>query len=178
MKKQIVFLFLLFSFAGYAQLPAQWYGHYKGELSILGLDGNTLLFPMEFILSNIDDSTANWVIIYGEDSLRQEREYRIIQTKKNRFMIDEQNGIILSCNRFNNQMVSIFEVQGSLIHAVYTFEKKKMRFDLTASTNRLETGRVSQLSADSTNNEAIPLVYTYATTSHQWAELKRIKNKK
>jgi len=167
MKNITLFLFLVLPFYGFNQLPKQWEGHYIGELKSENSGGNSANYHMELIVNSLTDSTYNWIIIYGEDSLRQERKYFLIDKGNNQFDIDEDNSILLSCNLIKNQFISVFEVQGNLIHVVYTFKKRKVCFDLTMSSNRSETGN---------GDEETPLVYSYETSTVQKAILKRVKN--
>lgn len=129
---------------------------------------------MEINFMQLNDSTYNWTIIYGEDSLRQERKCLFRQVKENEFVIDEKNGIVLSANLIGATFISVFEVQSNLIHATYTFKKNKIYFELTSSSTKSETGNVKPLAAD---EETIPLVYSHETTTQQKAVLKRIKTK-
>lgn len=171
----VVFFSLMFSFS-YGQFPQEWEGHYSGTLKSKSVTGASQEYHMELIVSSINDSTWTWTIIYGEDSLRQERRYFLKHEGDNKFDIDEDNSIVLSNNRFNNQFVNVFEVQGNLIHVIYTFEKNKVIFDLTSSSGKYETGNTEN--EEELNNEGIPIVYGYETGAVQHAELKRIKKKK
>jgi hypothetical protein len=172
--KRIYFItLLLFSLSNYAQISEKWVGHYVGDLEI-NSKSNTSHYHMEINFKQLDDSTYNWTIIYGEDSLRQERKYLLRHVKENEYVIDEQNGIVLSNNLIGATFISVFEVQGNLIHATYTFKKNKIYFELTSSSNKSETGNVKPLADE---EETIPLVYSYQTTTQQKAVLKRIKSK-
>lgn len=173
MKNTLIILFACsLSTLAFGQIPNQWYGHYAGDLEVTNFKGERVNYHMEFELSPVDDSTYNWIIIYGEDSLRQERCYLLRNCGENKYVIDEQNGIVLSCNKFENSFISLFEVQGNLIQAIYTFNKGKLDFRLTSSTNKKETGNVTYEEAE------IPLVYGYETVTDQKATLKKLKRYK
>ncbi len=175
MKKAILFLLFFSITFSYSQNISQWEGHYAGELEVKTLSNQPVSFHMELIFFQLTDSTYTWTIIYGEDSLRQERKYTLKHLEENQYEIDEGNSIVLSSNLINNSFISVFEVQGNLIHCIYTFEKRKLIFDLTSSSNKSETGNIE--SGTDLNNEEIPLVYTYGTVAKQHAVLKMIKRK-
>ena len=82
--------------------------------------------------------------------------------KENERVIEEQNGIVSSTNLIGATFFSVFEVQSSLIQAAYTFKKNKIYFELTSSSTKSETSNVKPLAAD---EETIPLVYSYETTT-------------
>jgi hypothetical protein len=171
MKKVYLILLLLFPLVNYGQISKNWEGHYKGKLAIQ-TQSKTSKYHMEIIFLQLNDSTYNWTIIYGQDSMRQERKYRLKKTGENQYVVDEQNGIVLSMNLMGNSFISVFEVQGNLIHARYTFQKSRVYFELTSSSSRSETGNLKP-SKDSEEN--IPLVYSYKTMAYQTATLKKVK---
>lgn len=158
----------------FGQLPQEWQGNYYGTLNVSTVQGDTMSYAMGLEIHNLSDTTVSWVIIYGEDSLKDVRNYVLKSTGNNQYGIDEMNGIVLSCSLIGNQLISVFEVQGNLIHVIYRCEENAIHFNLISSTNRTDTGNVD----DSTNLNAIPLVYTYQTTTSQKAVLKRTKKKK
>lgn len=171
MKKINLILLLLLPLVNYAQISEKWEGHYAGDLTIK-TQSKTSNYHMEIIFQQLNDSTYNWTIVYGEDSLRQERKYLLRRMATNQYVVDEQNGIVLSMNLIENSFISVFEVQGNLIHASYTFKKNKIYFELTSSSSKTETGN---LGSSKDNEEDIPLVHSYKTVAYQSAMLKRVK---
>lgn len=157
----------LFSFG---QLQEKWLGHYVGELSIYSISGTHQVYHMELLFNQLTTDTYEWTIVYGEDSLRQERKYILISKGDNIFEIDEQNGIVLSCNLIGNKFISTFEVANNLIHVTYTFTKNQLIFDLSSSTSKFETGAIN-----TTDSSEVPVVISYQTTTLQNALLKRQK---
>ena len=158
----LIFLFLNSVF-GFAQIQEDWYGHYKGDLISTNAKGDSYTYNMELIFQPLTDSTWDWTIIYGEDSLRQEREYTLILRNGNYF-IDENNGIVLENKLFGNQFSSFFEVEGNYIQAIYLFENNSMEFTLTSSQKGTNTG----------GGEEIPKVHSYTIIAFQTALLKKI----
>lgn len=168
MKPLILMIYISVLGSVSAQDISDWEGHYSGTLQAKSTNGNEMSYHMEFIVSPIDDSTHNWIIIYGEDSLRQERNYLIRRTgRENHFLVDEQNSIVLNMDLIGNVFYSVFEVNGSLLHVQYELQKKAIVFTLTASSGKNETGNSVH------EGEEIPLVYSYQTTTFQRAVLKR-----
>ena len=165
----LIFLTLCSSMVTYGQLSTDWIGQYKGTLKANGLNGKEVQFAMELHIAHIDDSTYSFTIIYGKDSLRQERAYLLEVQGENRFVLDEQNGINLPMSLINNRLVSVFEVQGSWIHVSYILKSKGIRFELTSSNFHEETG------GGTADGEEIPIVKSYLTSAFQYAELKKVK---
>lgn len=153
----------------YGQLPKNWFGHYKGELTSVNLEGKETSFGMELIIKELTDTTYSFTIIYTGEGVKQERAYQLISKGKGHFLMDENNGIILDMSYGKDRLVSFFEVKGSFLHVSYILEKKGIRFELTSS-------RASQKTGGTTNEgEEIPEVQSYMTISFQYAWLKRQK---
>ncbi len=153
-----------------AQDISAWQGHYSGELKSENLQGKTYFYPMELKIEAVDDDTYKWIIIYGKegDSARSERNYLLKRTsKKNNFIIDEQNTILLDINLINNSFYSVFEVQDNLMLVEYRLSENQIDFNLTSSQGKTETGNSTH------EGEEIPLVYSYKTTTRQHAVLKK-----
>jgi len=170
MRLFVTFLFLCYSLASFNQVQKKWLGHYSGDLVIENISGSLQVYHMELIFQELSDTSFQWTIIYGEDSLRQERNYVLLKIADNRFEIDEANSIILSCNLIGNQFISVFEVENNLIHVVYPFSRNKVIFDLTSSTSQYQTGQT-----EPSDSSEIPLVISFQTTTLQKAILKRQK---
>lgn len=170
MKWIVFFIAIWTTQAGNAQIPASWEGRYQGTLVSTNFQGKEMRYAMSLIVSKMADSSWTWTIIYGEDSLKQEREYLLVLNEKGQFAIDEQNSILLSSHLIGNRFFSVFEVQGNLIHTVYRFEQEAVKFELTSSSGAYETGNTVQ-----ENNDTIPLVVSYRTVAYQKAVLTKVK---
>lgn len=170
MNKLATLFIILFISQINAQDISGWLGHYSGDLKSEGINGNTYVYHMELKIEAKSDSIFNWVIIYGNegDKLRSERKYLLKRTsKKNNFIIDEQNSILLDINLINNSFYSVFEVQDNLMVVEYRLLENQIDFILTSSNGRTETGNSEH------EGEEIPLVYSYKTTTKQHAILKK-----
>ena len=169
MRVLLLSLLFLFSTTAMSQLPKEWMGHYKGDLTSYNLKGDKSQFGMELILSEKKDSTYNFTIIYHVKDTTQERAYILIPDGKNKFKLDELNGIIVDINLLHNRLVSFFEVQKNFIHVSYIFGNDLLKFELTSSTLGAITGGVSN-----NEEEEIPLVQSFKTVAYQVAILKRV----
>ena len=110
--------------------PEAYFGTYKGTLKIKSDRGNQEV-EMTFVL----DSTATvgnyrYVLQYGD---QPPRDYLLIAQEgaPGRFVVDEQNDILLDAYNYENILVSIFEVQGNLITTTERFYHDFMDFEIT-----------------------------------------------
>ena len=169
MRLTFLLLLLIGVQTSFAQLPDDWFGNYSGELETVDIKGIQMSYHMELQISRSSDTSYNFVIIYGEDSTRQERKYMLYDNGPNRFALDEQNGIILEMSMGFDRLYSVFEVQGALLHIAYIKQKKGIRFELTSSKVSFNTGNSEE------GGEKTPLVVSYKTTNFQQANLKKTK---
>ena len=166
-----LFLFIVFFVAlsieadAQKQFPQAYYGKYLGNLHIANPNGNDTI-DMEFHLRPTDSAHKHhYTIIYIMDTLRQERNYTLIQGKiKNRFTIDENNGIILSATFVDNTLYSVFEVQGGLLTTTERFFDDYMIFEITYAAK-------SQIQTSGGTSEDIPEVLAYPISTVQKAKL-------
>ena len=169
MKKALLILLFGLSIISFSQDISDWSGHYVGDLTSLSASGRTMSYHMELKIDQINDSTYNWVIIYGEDSLRQERKYLVKATEKeNHFILDEQNSILLNFTLIENSFFSVFEVDGHLLHVEYRLNEDEIKFILTSSNSKEVTGGTMH------EGEQMPIVTTYLTWTTQLAILKKV----
>lgn len=168
MKKIILSLLICLSFNSFSQLSDDWFGSYIGELSSINLSGKESSYHMELHIKTITDSTYQFLIVYGKDSTRQERNYQLNYLGNNSYEMDEKNSIVMHLSQNNNSLITVFEVQKTLIHVTYRISKKGISFELTSSNNKKTTGGKT-----SDSNKKIPEIISYKTTAFQTAFLKR-----
>ena len=168
MKNTLFVISTFVSLFGFSQLSEDWMGHYKGELYAYSLKGDTTQYHMEMDIAPKTDSSCHFTIIYGEDSLRQERKYTLIQKSPYSLKLDEHNGIILDMTLIHGTLYSVFEVQENLLHVSYTLTDDGIVFELSSSIKGKETGGTS-----TAKGEEIPLVQSYFTSVYQFAHLKK-----
>ncbi len=168
MKDLILLLFLSLPFMGSTQLDKSWEGVFSGELQSANLKGSKVSYHMELHIKPLNSGTHEWIIVYGEDSLRQERNYQLIHKEGNSFVLDEQNSILIPMSMHNNSLHSVFEVQGNLLHVIYTLNQDKITFSLISAGKKEESGGEKD-----ENEQEIPVVTTFVTSAFQTAELIR-----
>lgn len=157
----VVFIFGSLS-VSFSQLPEEWFGTYSGTMEITNFKGKKSEVFMELLIEQKTDTSYTFNIIYGKDTIRQLRTYELIHDTINQFKMDEKNGIILPMMLFNNRLISVFEVQGNLLHVSYTLDKKHIVFRTTSSRKSLASGGEGD----------IPVVEGFSTYVDQHASLK------
>jgi hypothetical protein len=165
-------LFLTLSIQASAQpgseinFPNAYFGIYKGELHI-ALTGGPSIYPMEFHLQPTDTiGKYTYTLVYGAGDEQQWRNYTLLATDaaKGDYVVDENNGIFLDVKVLGNRMYSLFEVQGTLLTTIITFEEDQMVFEIVAA--RKESPRTSFA-----ENEEKTEVVSYPITTVQRAVL-------
>lgn len=172
MIKKILFTFLLFlSINLNAQekkvnFPNDYLGVYKGKLSITSVRGAQEI-DMEFHLLKTDDEKKyQYTIVYIFDGNRQERKYTLIEkdSEKGKYVVDENNGIILDAQLFGSSLYFMFEVNGTILTTTEHFYKDSMDFIITAS-NKGKTNK------SMTEEEEATEVLSYPISTLQKAHL-------
>lgn len=146
--------------------PEAYFGNYKGDLTIINSNG-TQTVGMEFNFKATDSiGKYAYQIVYILDGTRQERNYHLIakDTKKGDYIIDENNGILLSAKLFENRLYSVFEVNGNLLFTTETFYEDHMIFEIMFTNKKDET-----ISGAVGENQ--PEVLSYPITVSQRAKL-------
>lgn len=175
--KNRIFLFTIFliaSFVAQAQwpensFPKNWEGSWEGRVeytTTLGINMDT--YSALHVQSTISDDTVNFTIVYGDDST-DIREYQMIKGEEDyEWLLDEQNGIEIQSYFIGNQLVNLFEVQGTLIMAVYELKDKEILVQMYAFnvSNKFESGKGTKES---------PTVNSYDITSYSRSILTRMK---
>jgi hypothetical protein len=171
MKYIAVYLFLI-SFLNLntqesvSKFPEAYFGNYKGELIIINRNG-TQTIDMEFNFKSTD-SIGKYVyqIVYIIEGKREERNYNLItqDASKGDYIIDENNGILLTAKQIENRLYSVFEVNGNLLFTTETFYDDYMLFEIIFS-NKKEKARSSAFV------ENQPEVLSYPVTVSQRAKL-------
>lgn len=173
--RAIYFVFLLLTcIATQAQWPENsfpkgWEGSWEGRVEYITTMGmNMDIFTALHIYSTTSDDTVNFTIVYGEDST-DIRKYRIIKGNEDyEWILDEQNGIEIKSYFIGNQLVNLFDVQGTLIMAVYELKEKEVLLQMYAfdSKDQFKSGLDTKES---------PLVSSYYLLSYSRAILTRTK---
>jgi len=149
--------------------PKDWEGSWEGRVEYTTTMGmNMDVYTALHIYSNASDDTINFTIVYGDDST-DIREYRMIRGEEDyEWILDEQNGIEIQSYFIGNQLVDLFEVQGTLIMAIYELKEKEVLMQMFAfdSKDLFESGLGTQES---------PTVNSYYLLSYSRAIMTRVK---
>nr|HMQ50000.1 hypothetical protein [Saprospiraceae bacterium] len=150
-------------------LPENWLGSWQGELVIYDAQGERQRLPMELYIQP-QDSSFTWHIIYGADKTAGLRAYllRSVDTAKGHFVIDEQNGILLDAFLLGGQLISRFEVMGSLLQS---------RVEVVGDTLYYEIiyggwDAIRQSGDTVMDGDSIPPVQSFLIQGRQYAVLK------
>lgn len=164
--KIISTLLLLFAtFILHAQdkkFPDDFLGAYKGKLEVFNPKG-TQEYNMEFYFEKTDTiGRYRYTIVYNGEP----RNYLLIEKDKaqGKYIIDENNGIVLQASVFGQNIYSIFEVMGNLITTTEHFYDDYMDFEIMMS-------RTSQIETTGKGTDEIPEVKVYPVIVTQRARL-------
>jgi len=171
MKKTLLLIAVLFFINSFSQektlqFPDDYFGIYKGYLKIHSIRG-TKEIGMEFHLNTTDQADQyQYMLVYIFDGKRQERKYTLItkDASKGQFLVDENNGILLDAQLFDNNLYFMFEVEGTIITTTLRFYKNDMNFEITA------TNKKKQVVTGQENTE-VSEVISYPITTVQKARL-------
>ena len=132
----VLVLLICFSVQGQDNIfPDDYVGVYKGDLVIMNENGQQNV-AMEFHLKATDSiHIFDYKLVYASGSKPMEKEYKLIikDRSKGEFIVDENNGILLNANYFNNTLYSVFQVRNSLITTTETFYEDRMEFKIVFS---------------------------------------------
>ncbi len=169
--KNILILCLLTTLLGFSQskkttFPEDFFGKYKGKLTIINANGSQEI-DMEFHLLPTDTlGKYQYTIIYKSEKINQERKYRLIEKDKAKghYVVDENNGILLNITLANNALYAIFEVQGGLLTTTEHFYENYMDFEIMYSLKE-------KVEKSGNTNEETPEVLSYPVINVQKARL-------
>jgi len=140
MKHLLLSLIFIFSYLANAQektllFPNDYLGVYKGDLNIHSVRGSKKI-GMEFHLNTTDQTDQyQYMLVYIFDEKRQERKYTLIakDASKGKYLVDENNGILLDAQLFDNNLYFMFEVEGTIITTTLRFYEDHIGFEITAA---------------------------------------------
>jgi hypothetical protein len=147
------------------QFPDDYLGIYKGKLQIENSRGKNEI-DMEFHLKATDSlDVFKYTLVYVINGEPSPRNYtlKVIDKAKGKFVVDENNGIVLDAKYVNNSLISIFEVQGNLLITTERFFDDYMFFEIVFSGK--DSKKVTVAAEDQTE------VVSYPVTTTQTAKL-------
>ncbi|MEX0636139.1 MAG: hypothetical protein WD135_05175 [Ferruginibacter sp.] len=112
----------------------------------------------------------SWKIIYG-DQQQDSRPYllKAIDSSKGKWVIDENNGIVLSSNVMGNCLLGAFTVMGNTITDSYCLENNSIKVSFTS----IRLGESSNTGLDTVES---PAVINYRVGSYQTGILLKLPN--
>jgi hypothetical protein len=175
MRYLIILFSLLLSTAVFAQsdatFPASWTGKWAGRLEIFSPKGKQQEIPMELHIEPIDSAHYSWKIIYGEDKEEGLRSYilKTVDPETGRYVIDEQNTILLDAILISGKLYSRFEVMGNLLLSTTQLINDELHYEIIS-------GKLDPLTTSGGEvheGEDIPEVHAYPVVVRQFAILRR-----
>jgi hypothetical protein len=123
-----------------SKLPEEWYGVYKGELTVNTLKENSQKVSVVLEI-NKSETDYTWKMTYGEGEKKMIKDYKLKPTDKaNQFDLDEQNSITIPNYLLKNELICTFEVGGNLLTASYKLNDKTIQMTITTYGKPSETG--------------------------------------
>lgn len=108
---------------GQVNFPEDYIGQWEGDLEIYS--GNKMIMEVKMSLL-IDETTQKDTFLYnlvyqGAGQEPDIRNYLLIVEDRElgKYMIDEQNTVVLPMQMFGKKLVSSFVVEGSIVHFIY-----------------------------------------------------------
>lgn len=146
-------------------------GNWEGTLQIYKKDSLIRELGMTFSFLPMKDSLQYhkylWQIQYEGQEIR---DYRLLHdTLKNTYSIDEQNGIVLPADLYDQQLSNWFKVMGNTLFINFDFRKKE-EIEFTV---RMRSKYISRVTGQ--DNEEIDSVLCYDLVNYQKGLLKRVE---
>lgn len=142
-----LYLFLLLTTSTFA-LEAQNYfgdlcsGNWSGMMHLYKKGQITDSIPVTIEIKKINpDNSWKWKTSYNTNADKIVKDYtlKLIDTITGHYIIDEGNGIELSCYQFEHKLYSTFEVGGKILTANYELNQDTLFFEVTSSTKQQVT---------------------------------------
>lgn len=160
--------------ASSTEFPGAWAGHWKGDVKVVGGQGEPVKFTMERLIGPTQTPGRwQWTIIYDGAAGRQERAYELVvdDAAKGLYTVDEKNGIRLPSRYLDGVLYSTFEVQGSRIgvrQELVGAGTPEARMEVELATEAVEAASVS-------GGGEVPEVRAWTPVSVQRATLRLVQ---
>ena len=154
------------------EFPKGWVGTWKGSLEIIKGQKIEQSIPAILTIAKRDKLTYDWGIQFNPTENVVEKPYtlKILDAEKGHYLIDEQNSIAIESYLFQQKLVCLYDVVGSLIMASYEWRNGQIIFEIIVGkdTPVSETGNTIY------DGEDIPLVSTFPLGAIQRAVFNRV----
>ena len=173
--KKFLILLLVFPFALLAQdsFPSSWMGIWQGELTFYPeRDQDTIKVSLEIAKTDIP-GTYSWKTSYSSPKLNTVKDYLLRErdSSKGIYEIDEQDGIMIPCRYFDNELWSILEVEGTIIIGLYSMKDEEL--SVTFPSGKTELAEFSR----QFDGEDSPEVKSFPISASQKIVLTRVTEK-
>lgn len=173
--KKLVILFLLFSPALQAQnrFPSSWIGIWQGELTFYPeRHQDTIKVSLEIAKTEVP-GTYSWKTSYSSPKLNMVKDYLLKERDvlTGSFEIDEQDGIVIPCRFFENELWSLLEVEGTFIIGLYSMQGEELT--VTFPSGKTDLAEFSR----QIDGEDSPEVKSFPISASQKIVLTRVTEK-
>lgn len=117
-------------------LPTEWHGTWHGVMHNTVKSGKTMKVPVVFeVLPVQGKSYVVWRTTYGDGDKKVVKDYRLAQLPKHkdRFVVDEQNGVKLNMRKVGDVMHGCFSIKKQIYTARYELRKGTLTFEITVA---------------------------------------------
>ncbi|MES2799065.1 MAG: hypothetical protein V4638_03550 [Bacteroidota bacterium] len=147
MKLLILLIFTLFTLPIFGQLPKDWTGVYSGKMYILAENFKPDSVDLRITIEEKTlDSLWKFNMYYKSAKYPDvEKDYLIVYSKtKDRFYLDEQNGIIIDVTFLNNTLYEFYEVDNQFYAVTFKKTKEGLNFEIIGSSTNPSSETKSQ----------------------------------
>lgn len=128
-----------------AQLPKDWNGVYKGTMFMLAENYKPDSVNLQITIAEQQtDSIWKFNMLYKSAKFKDiEKDYIIVYSKsKDRFFLDEQNGIVIDVTFLNNTLYEFYEVDNRFYAVTFKKTTEGLTFEIVGSATNptMETG--------------------------------------
>lgn len=151
--------------------PGSFIGKWKGNMQWIVAGKSTQIFTMQLLVKPTDtNGIYTWQIIYGDDH-KDNRPYllKAVDSLKNHWLIDENNGIILDNYVFSNCLKGAFTVMGNTIANNYCLENGELKVEFT-------TIKLADKTTSGSGTDDSPFVDSYRISSYQVGTLRKVNS--
>lgn len=174
--RHILSVLVLFCCAAFAQaqdqtkaksFPGIWVGNWKGNLEwFAGAADTPRIIPMQLRIQKADSAGHyTWHLIYGEEN-KDSRPYILKPVARNRWVIDELNGIFLDQYYIAGRLSCVFTVGKNTIVNNQWLEGDVMWIEFYSVSAK-------PVSTTGKGTEDVPFVNSFGVQGYQVAKLRR-----
>lgn len=174
MKTLFFFLFIFpLSLLSQDEFPNSWAGEWEGNLIFYPeKEQDTIKVTLQIIPAKTP-GTYTWKTSYESPKLNVVKDYLLRErdASTGSFELDEQDGIVIPCRYFDNELWSLLEVEGTILIGLYSMNNGELSVTFpSGKTNLAEFSR-------QIDGEDSPEVKSYPISASQKIVLTRTSQK-